>query len=61
MALIFRGSKISRKAVFDIFVEIISRKSRHTQALGAARLYGRSISTAVGAIRQTCQLPRLQQ
>ena len=27
IALIFRGSKISRKAVFDIFVEIISRKS----------------------------------
>ena len=33
IALIFRGSNISRKAVFDIFVEIISRKrSAHPRA-----------------------------
>ena len=67
MALTVGMSKISRKAVFDIFAEIILQKrSAHPRI--AARCYAPRHDSMGGAIVRgfnasclTCQLPTLQQ
>ena len=51
MALIFRGSKISRKAVFDNFVEIFWRKQRPGTIIWAEHINAQLLTRSSIAVR----------